>query len=87
MSDPNYEEIPTAALLAIQSGRKLEAIRILREQTGMGLAEARSFVDRASADVGPETPRLAAGKEDSGLLRLLVIVVVLGAIVAAFFLS
>ena len=87
MSDPQYEDIPTDALLAIQSGRKLTAVKILREQTGMGLTEAKSLVDRVSRDVGKKTPRMAAGKEDSGLLRLLVIVAVLGAVLAAFYLS
>ena len=86
MSDPHLEDIPTEALVAIRSGRKIEAIRVLREQTGMGLAEAKSVVDRASRSTGPQMPRMAAGREDSGLLRLLAVVVVLSALAAALLL-
>lgn len=85
MSDPQYEELPTEALIALKSGRKLEAIKIVREQTGMGIGDAASLVERASQDLGPEMPRMAAGKEDSGLVRVLVILAVLGALVGALF--
>ena len=65
------ERLPTEAMLALQSGRKLEAIRITREQTGMGLAEAKDAVDRAGReqDSGPSMARRAS-QEDSGVLRL-----------------
>ena len=34
-----------AAIDAIRSGRKIEAIKIVRQETGLGLAEAKSLVD------------------------------------------
>jgi hypothetical protein len=86
MSNPGQEQLPTEALLAAQAGRKLEAIKIVREQTGMGLADAKDLVERVSQQSGPEMPRLAPGREDSGMLRLLAVLVIVGAVVAAIFL-
>ena len=76
-------KLPTQAQLALEAGHKIEAIRIVREQTGLGLREARAVVERASREGHPQMPRLAAGKEDSGVLRLVVVVMVLGALGAA----
>ncbi len=39
------------AILA--SGRKIEAIRRLREETGMGLKEAKDYVDALQTRPGP----------------------------------
>jgi hypothetical protein len=80
------EELPTEAMLAIRSGRKIEAIKIVREQTGLGLAEAKRVVDQAARAAEPQMPRLAHGKEDSGVLRLIAVMVILGAVVAAILL-
>jgi len=82
MSD--YDELPTEALVAIRAGRKIEAIKIVREQTGMGLAEAKTLVDRAAGDFSPEPQQKVASSEDLGLLRLLAALVVLGGIAAAW---
>ncbi len=86
MREADSDEMPTEALVALRSGRKVEAIRIVHEQTGMGLAEAKSLVDRAAGDFAPETPQKAASSEDTGLLRLLAALVVLGGIAAAWLL-
>ena len=86
MSDPDHSELPTEAVLAAQSGRKVRAVKILREQTGMGLTEAKSVVDRIVHEHRRAAPRMKAGREDSGLLRLIAVVLVLGAVAAAFLL-
>lgn len=86
MSDLQYPELPTEAVLAAQSGRKLEAIRILRERTGMQLADAKVLVDRLSEEYGSELPPVSASREDPGTLRLLATLVILGGIAAAIFL-
>jgi len=86
MSDLEYPELPTEVILAVQAGRKLDAIRILREKTGMGLTDAKVLVDRLAEDYGSELPPVSASREDSGNLRLLAALVVLGGLAAAFFL-
>ena len=84
-AESGREKLPTEAMLALQSGRKIEAIRIAREQTGMSLVEAKRLVERAARENEPAIPR-RAGEEDSGILRLVAIIVVLGALAAAMFL-
>lgn len=49
-------ELPGAVISAIQGGRKVEAIKLLREATGIGLANAKVLVDKAWRDYGPEKP-------------------------------
>jgi ribosomal protein L7/L12 len=44
--DPNASfTLSTEALDALRSGNKIEAIKIIREATGVGLAEAKSIVE------------------------------------------
>lgn len=57
--------LPAAVASALQQGNKIEAIRLLREQTGLGLKEAKDAIDASmdggqSAGSGPspgEVPR------------------------------
>ena len=46
MGDPERD-----ILDLIESGRKLDAIKLAREYLGMGLAEARAFVEGLEGDV------------------------------------
>ena len=43
------QELPPNVLAALQRGRKIEAIRLLREANGMGLKEAKEAVEAAQA--------------------------------------
>lgn len=85
--EPEYPDLPTEVILAVQAGRKLDAIRILRDHTGMSLTEAKAVVDRLTEELGSEMPRMAAGQEDQGTLRFLVILAVLGGAAAFFLMS
>ena len=49
-------QLPPEVISAIQKGRKVEAIKILREETGLGLANAKVLVDRAYREYGPPKP-------------------------------
>jgi large subunit ribosomal protein L7/L12 len=40
------EAMPQEVVGLVRSGRKIEAIKVLREQRGIGLAEAKELVDR-----------------------------------------
>lgn len=49
-------ELPAEVVQAIADGRKIEAIKMLREATGLGLANAKVLVDRAARAHGPRKP-------------------------------
>ena len=55
------QELPPEVIEAIRQGRKIEAIKILREAKGLGLANAKVLVDRAWRTHGPvrEMPSFA----------------------------
>jgi len=42
--DP-YKNLPRAIVEAVQSGRKIEAIKLYRETTAVGLKEAKDFIE------------------------------------------
>lgn len=65
---PVPDELPPAALEALARGRRLEAVKIVRQAYGIGLKEAR---DRVAAHArGDPAAHPAAPREDSGLRRL-----------------
>ena len=64
------DQLPTEVLDAIRAGRKLEAIKVLREKSGLGLANAKVLVDQAWRDHGPERPMPSFDDEPSGQGRL-----------------
>lgn len=74
--------LPQAALSALQQGRKIEAIKLVREAEGLGLKEAKDRVEAYVAGDPMLKERLAA--ESAGGLRgclIAVALLVLGAIV------
>ena len=73
--DPPISE---AVIAAIQRGRKIDAIKILRAETGLGLKEAKEAVEAHVARHPDLAAQLGASGE-SGVGRLLLI----GAAVAA----
>jgi hypothetical protein len=64
-------ELPQDVLRAIQDGRKFEAIKLLREATGLGLANAKVLVDRAARHQPAKAAHAALGESDRGFPRLL----------------
>lgn len=64
-------DLPQDVLRAIQDGRKIEAIKLLREATGLGLANAKVLVDRAARQHVPQPLRPGFGDPESALPRLL----------------
>jgi hypothetical protein len=63
--------LPAEALEAIKQGRKIEAIKILRERTGIGLANAKVLVERAARQFAEQNPRPVLTDSGSGMPRLL----------------
>lgn len=64
------KQLPAAVIRAIEQGRKIEAIKILREETDLGLANAKVLVDRAHRTHGPQKPAPGAISEESGGAKL-----------------
>ena len=79
------DDLPPQVMHALKSGRKVEAIKLLRKARGIGLAEAKDVVDSvALAQPHANRPHRAAARNDSGVGRLVLVFVVLGACVAAY---
>ena len=80
-------QLPADVIAAIEAGRKIEAIRLLREAEGIELAEAKRLVDLYAA----KNPNLLAGSElkdeGSGGTLLFAIAVVVAAYLAWRFLG
>lgn len=59
-------ELPQEVIAAIQGGRRIEAIKLLREAKGLGLANAQVLVDRAWRTYGPTKPILNFADQPRG---------------------
>jgi hypothetical protein len=69
--------LPPDVIRAIEQGRKIEAIKLLREATGLGLANAKVLVDKAGREHGPRKvhPGFADDRRNLGrLLKTLLLV-------------
>jgi ribosomal protein L7/L12 len=53
--------LPAAAAAALRQGRKIDAIRIVREQHGLGLKEARDLVESHARLLPPTAEGLSPG--------------------------
>lgn len=72
-------DLPAEVLDAIRQGRKVVAIKLLCDTTGLGMANAKVLVDRAAARIAPRPPRQTFMKDYNpanrrllGMLLLLV---------------
>jgi hypothetical protein len=77
----NDNELPPEVVMAISQGRKIEAIKLLRETTGLGLANAKVLVDRAvrrHAKINPQMPKMTEESNNGKLLGLLFLVLTFG---------
>ena len=72
------EELPSEVLAAIADGRKVVAIKLLREATGLGLANAKVLVDRAAARMD-RAPHAAGFQSESNTPRLFGMLVLVAA--------
>ena len=60
---PQAIEVPEAAKQALRRGNKIEAIKIVREQWGIGLAEAKEAVEQAERGADPRPQGAAASRD------------------------
>lgn len=78
-------ELPAEVINAIRAGRKVEAIKLLREDKGLGLANAKVLVDRASRVHGPQKPVLSFDDTTPGLSQLVKSLLMVFVVVAAYY--
>lgn len=79
------QELPIEVIEAIRAGRKVEAIKILRESTGLGLANAKVLVERAWRTHGPVRELPSFKDEPRPLTTLAKYLVTLFAAVAVYY--
>ena len=73
------QELSPEIYQLLAQGRKIAAIKLIREETGMGLAEAKEIADACSGHSATETTPPPAMKEEggaSGILAILVAVLI-----------
>jgi ribosomal protein L7/L12 len=66
--------LPASVLMALQTGNKIQAIKLLREKTGLGLKEAKDAVEAMEAEIVGVTgryPTIEKPKQSSVLWLLL----------------
>jgi hypothetical protein len=79
---PGTSSIPPSAVAALNAGRKIEAVRIVRATQGIGLKEAKELVE-SYVKMHPEL-RDQIGQQQSRSLRSSVMWILFIAIVAWF---
>ena len=63
--------LPASAAAALEQGNKIDAIRLLREQTGLGLKEAKAIIDAQSQRIVADRNLLSPGEVPRSGSRLL----------------
>jgi len=74
---PNHPAIPPQAVAALNAGRVVEAIKIVRETQGLGLKEAKALIDSYLV-LHPELQSQIREQRAQGRARFLGWVVLLG---------
>ncbi len=83
----NYHdvEISDDVIAAVDSDRKIEAIKVLREQTGLGLADAKHLVDRIARERAGQPGLAPAMAEEGGAGGMIRMIVVIGVVLGVYF--
>jgi ribosomal protein L7/L12 len=79
------KQLPTEVIRAIEDGRKVEAIKILQEATGLGLANAKVLVDRVWRTHGPKREVPSFKDESNAPAKLLASLVAVMVLATAYF--
>ena len=79
------DELPPEVIDAISEGRKVEAIKLLREAKGLGLANAKVLVDRASRVHGPQKTIVSFADTSPGLSLAVKSLLMIFVVVAGYY--
>ena len=72
--DTPREQIDDEARRLLAARQKIEAIRFVRRQTGIGLAEAKAYVDALETGADPVAAVTARGARRAGCVPALVLI-------------
>jgi len=74
------QELPAEAIAALKNGSKIEAIKCVREQQGLGLKEAKELVEQfIEANTEIKNHMLSANATSAKIsLRWLIVIVLIG---------
>ena len=82
-------EVSEAVIAAVDKGRKIEAIKLLREETGLGLAEAKDVVDALAKARRDEAPLADSGMVEEGgaggMIRMAIAIAIILGVYVYFF--
>ena len=79
--DESESRYSDAVLQAVAAGNKIEAIKRLREETGLGLKEAKDEIDRLARTHQPTAPPPMAEQGGAGsVLKIAVVIIIVLAI-------
>ncbi len=83
------EELSPEIYQLLASGRKIEAIKLIREETGLGLREAKELAAALSGHHATEVAAPPAMKEEGGAggMAAILIAILIAFLVYVFFLS
>lgn len=84
-------EVSDAVIAAVDSGNKIEAIKILREETGLGLAEAKDVVDALVRARKTDAPASGPGMVEEGgaggMIKMIIAIIIILGVYFYFFAS
>src|SRR5690554_1110349 len=78
------DDLPPEVLRAIELGRKVEAIKLLQQATGLGFANAKVLVDAAARKRGQKSAHRRFVEEQTNLGALLKALLLVVALFAAY---
>jgi ribosomal protein L7/L12 len=83
----NYSDLDVSddVISAVGAGHKIEAIKILREESGLGLAEAKDVIDRLARTSQAESGETSDMPEEGGAGGLIKMVVLIAIILGVYF--
>jgi len=84
MNEPIDKNLPDKVIEAINRSRKIEAIKLLREEWNIDLKEAKDCVDNYISE-NKELPPVRSRNSETGLVRFVMIILILIILAAAYY--
>ena len=83
--DEKDRHYSSAVLQAVDAGRKIDAIKILREETGLGLKEAKQEIDQLAIIRRPQSAPLPEQGGAGAIVKIALVGLVLFLVYQYFF--
>ena len=83
--DEQQLSVSDEVLAAVDAGRKIVAIKILREETGLGLADAKHVIDTLTRERRSEPATPAGMTEEGGAGSVIKMIVAIAVILGIYF--